>query len=263
MKPTLCIEIPEPCNVPWNSMTEISNGKRHCGSCDKVLTDFTQWSDEQLIHYFTQNKGKLCGRFSGEQMNRNITAPEVKQRFWPRLLVPAFLISAPALIPGNLSAQQTTPQKSTTVQKKTQQKKLSITVSGVVSVTDSLKSPGATVHITNGSDTVRTMSDADGRFTAVIKAAENDTLHAVVALSGFNRHKSDIVVVKNQISYELNVRLQEVFTIEAIQVRIVVEEERHYTGIPMQYDVIEETKASKRRRFFRNLFHPFRKFRNR
>ncbi|MGL5891205.1 MAG: carboxypeptidase-like regulatory domain-containing protein [Bacteroidia bacterium] len=252
MKPTLRIEIPEPCNVPWNSMAEVANGKRHCGSCDKVLTDFSQWSDEQLIHYFTRNKGKLCGRFSGEQLNRNITAPEIKQRFWPRLLVPAFLISA------TVSAQQTTPKKVTTVQKKTQQKKLSITISGIVSATDSLTCPGATISITNGADTVTAMSDAKGHFTALVLAAENDTLHAVVSLSGFEKYKTDVVVVKNQSNYVLNVSMMEsIETLEEKEQFPVIKELPYVGGVCIKTVAIEDTKALKRRRFFRKLFHPF------
>jgi hypothetical protein len=253
MKPTLRIEIPEPCNVPWNSMLEVANGKRHCGSCDKVLTDFTQWSDEQLIHYFTQNKGKLCGRFSGEQLNRNITAPEVKQRFWPRLLVPAFLISVPALIPVNLSAQLTTEQKETSAQKKTEPEKKKITISGTIFENDTTTCIGALIRIVNGNDSVMAISDFDGRFSVVILANENDTLHSEIKCYGYEPYNQDLIVVKDQNKIEFSPKLKVSENQDQI-VGIIIKQGISLIEIKEEKEVVE---VSKPRRFFRRLFHPF------
>lgn len=57
---------------------------RHCTSCDKVLTDFSDMSDTELALWFTHSKGKICGRFSPAQLNRNLTLPAAQPRpkYW-------------------------------------------------------------------------------------------------------------------------------------------------------------------------------------
>lgn len=47
------------------------DGGRHCGHCQKVVVDFTRFTDAQLLDYFRKNEGG-CGRFTSEQLNRTI-----------------------------------------------------------------------------------------------------------------------------------------------------------------------------------------------
>lgn len=65
------LSIPEPCHEKWSEMTPKEQG-RFCKSCEKILVDFTAMSDQQLINYFQNYNGKLCGRFRKDQMNRTI-----------------------------------------------------------------------------------------------------------------------------------------------------------------------------------------------
>lgn len=69
MPPSLRITIPEPCHEDWNAMTPAQQG-RHCASCNKVVMDFTNMSDAQIIVYFQSAKGNTCGRFYNNQLNR-------------------------------------------------------------------------------------------------------------------------------------------------------------------------------------------------
>jgi len=62
--------IPEPCNIPWDGMTPVDKDQRHCSSCDRVITDFSKMSDDELMLYFRHASGKMCGRFSKSQINR-------------------------------------------------------------------------------------------------------------------------------------------------------------------------------------------------
>lgn len=62
--------IPKPCHEDWDAMTPQSGG-RHCSKCDKVVIDFTQNSDLEIVQYVSQfSKGSICGRISA---NRQVT----------------------------------------------------------------------------------------------------------------------------------------------------------------------------------------------
>lgn len=63
------IKIEEPCHENWNTMTPNAQGK-FCGSCAKDVVDFTAMSDKEVISYFENYKGSLCGRFNANQLER-------------------------------------------------------------------------------------------------------------------------------------------------------------------------------------------------
>lgn len=86
----LRISVDDPCKVPWEGMTPVDKEQRHCSSCDRVITDFSQMSDDELMLYFTHSKGKICGRFSNQQLNRPMPLLPVKTqpaRWWRTLLL--------------------------------------------------------------------------------------------------------------------------------------------------------------------------------
>jgi hypothetical protein len=63
------IHIPEPCHENWGAMTPNEQG-RFCGSCQKTVVDFTNFSAEDIQNYFTKHYGqKVCGRFKKQQLN--------------------------------------------------------------------------------------------------------------------------------------------------------------------------------------------------
>ena len=64
----LILKIPEPCHQSWDEMTPESKG-RFCGSCQKIVVDFTQMSDEQVKRYLFDNRN-TCGRFLSSQIGR-------------------------------------------------------------------------------------------------------------------------------------------------------------------------------------------------
>lgn len=75
------IQIPKPCHENWNNMTPHQKG-RFCGSCQKVVVDFTVMSDKELLDYISNVAGQhTCGRFSTHQLNTNIKTTESKRRF--------------------------------------------------------------------------------------------------------------------------------------------------------------------------------------
>jgi hypothetical protein len=91
----LHLQIPTPCHEDWNKMTPESQG-RFCGSCQKTVTDFTNMSDAQLIAFFKNPKPSVCGRFNGEQLERDILIPRKRipwVKYFFQFALPAFLLS--------------------------------------------------------------------------------------------------------------------------------------------------------------------------
>ena len=64
MQPVAIIE--NPCSQPWQEMTPQGTG-RHCRHCSKMVTDFTTWSDDEILRYLSAHSN-VCGRFRKEQV---------------------------------------------------------------------------------------------------------------------------------------------------------------------------------------------------
>ncbi len=43
------------------------DGGRHCAVCDKVVVDFSEQSNQQIVQYISEQPGKVCGRIKIEQ----------------------------------------------------------------------------------------------------------------------------------------------------------------------------------------------------
>ena len=79
MKPTIKIQIPEPCSQSWDEMTPETGG-RHCAACAKTVTDFTRMNDAQILELLHNSAGG-CGRFNTDQVNRDLIALPAEKRF--------------------------------------------------------------------------------------------------------------------------------------------------------------------------------------
>jgi hypothetical protein len=71
------INIVKPCAEDWHEMTPIEQG-RFCGSCNKTVVDFSNWSRNDIIHYFKAiNSKKICGRFQKSDLHTELILNEV------------------------------------------------------------------------------------------------------------------------------------------------------------------------------------------
>lgn len=70
------IRIDNPCNQNWNGFPPKEGGGRYCGNCAKNITDFSQYSDDELINAI-KNDMISCGRFEIKQLDRIIKQEEV------------------------------------------------------------------------------------------------------------------------------------------------------------------------------------------
>ena len=80
MTTSLKLHIPEPCHENWQNMTSQEQG-RFCGSCQKTVVDFSVMTDKEILDYFSKASEHICGRFSNDQLNKELTVAEKKKRF--------------------------------------------------------------------------------------------------------------------------------------------------------------------------------------
>ena len=71
---------------------------RFCGSCQKVVVDFTTMSDQEVLSYFKNSGGKTCGRFRNDQLDRDFQSRSNKRLNWYKyflqILIPALLFTS-------------------------------------------------------------------------------------------------------------------------------------------------------------------------
>lgn len=187
MKKPFRISISNPCSVPWEEMESVPCG-RFCSVCNKAVTDFTKFSDEEFIAYFRKGKQPgACGKFTQRQLSITIV-PE--QYTWPPLRKLARFAAALGLLTGTVSASvKAQDRKAAIVQNPSHQEQEAAIVPltdtpaiyGTVIDESGNPVPGATVVLRN--TYIGTTTDLDGKFS--FQPPENsDTYKIVVKVMG-------------------------------------------------------------------------------
>jgi hypothetical protein len=117
-RPSLVLHITEPCNESWENMPSTATGK-FCQRCERELIDFSGYSDTRLTEFLQQNNGKMCGRFSAGQLNRNLLPQLLPGSSSQRLSLPAL-----ALLAMTLTTQVTYGQEPIVTQQQPAERKL-------------------------------------------------------------------------------------------------------------------------------------------
>jgi hypothetical protein len=129
-------------------MTPLEKG-RFCGSCQKQVVDFSNMSDREIAMFFKKpSTGSVCGRFMGDQLDRDIEIPGKRipwVKYFFQFLLPGFLISCRVQaqgkvkiiektqivnstcnneIVGKLVSEQTSMRKNKTIRSKNEKKKM-------------------------------------------------------------------------------------------------------------------------------------------
>lgn len=204
------ISIPNPCHQSWQQMTPVEQG-RHCQSCAKIVTDFTEMPASDIIAYFNTN-GKTCGRFSPAQLTaiNTVLEPKKRSRFsWKGLAAAASLIS---LIP-NLKAQaqqvNKTEQAPSVREKNSENAKadsalITTIVKGkIIAKADKLPLPGVNVMI-KGS-TFGAVTDVDGNFRVQVVSASN-----ILVINYIGYKTIEVAVAKSAQTLEIELEAQQV-----------------------------------------------------
>ncbi|RAK64598.1 hypothetical protein DLM85_18080 [Hymenobacter edaphi] len=146
-------------------MTPVAGG-RYCAACEKVVVDFTQMSEVEVLAWLSRH-GRRCGRFRPRQLPQH-QAP----RTWPAWLAAAALALSGCETPAPGQLQLRTPPAATPAD---------VLVRGLVVDLDSGR-PLAGAYVTSLADsTVQARTDAAGRFALRLPPALRDSLLYVAA----------------------------------------------------------------------------------
>lgn len=63
------ITIPKPCHENWDEMLPEEQG-RFCLKCSKTVIDFSKKSKEDILTFFKETRGKICGKFTIHQIEK-------------------------------------------------------------------------------------------------------------------------------------------------------------------------------------------------
>lgn len=175
MKPRLPIQIaiPQPCNEDWENMTPREQG-RYCSSCQKCVTDFTGFSDEDLYRFLMDNIGvKVCGRFKSNQLNRDILPhipPQPHSQLYKWMIAAGLALIFSVTPESNLFAQAPVQQTQvvTTVENEEEDTEGDSTVTITGTVVDENDEPiiSAVVEvIVNEKVIAGSLTDIDGKYS--------------------------------------------------------------------------------------------------
>jgi hypothetical protein len=78
------ITIPEPCDQKWSEM-QACGSNRFCSKCEKQIIDFTYYSDAALTKVIEENEGRICGKFTKDQLDRELISSYKKHSFFSNI----------------------------------------------------------------------------------------------------------------------------------------------------------------------------------
>ena len=195
------IHVAEPCGEDWGNMHASGDG-RYCSACSKTVVDFTAMSDREILSWLSGKDRSVCGRFMGDQLDRNLAAGEEgKKRKWAvwNLLLAGLLL-------GSRAPAQTRAPRPETSQHVPEKPDEQVVVAGGISIvaSDSLSGkvldsgsgepiPFATISMGKNNF----LADLQGRFS-IPAAGVHQGMKVTVTSVGYQR--VDLVVDKGWLS---------------------------------------------------------------
>lgn len=193
MPTPLKLHIPEPCHENWQNMTQQEQG-RFCGSCQKTVVDFSVMTDKEILNYFSKTSQHVCGRFTNDQLNKELQVTGKKKRF--SLAYVWNIILATLLITEANAQGKPKPKKPVTINTWEGRKMgevafipeepvetvIPVTMSGtIVDAQSKLPVVGASISIKDASG--GTMADTSGIFR--LKVEKKNSLVLMISAIGY------------------------------------------------------------------------------
>jgi hypothetical protein len=180
MEKQVSLSVPKPCAESWSSFTSTDSGA-FCASCSKVVVDFTQMSENEVIDFTGQKTNTVCGRFRTTQL-KTYSVPDLTsiRPSWgllkASLLIMLFLMVSKPSISHALTGKSS-PELAIYPQQQNEHgfylKDYSI--KGVVkSEEDNAPIPGVNIYLKGSA--IGTVSDESGQFEFPQKLKEGDVL---------------------------------------------------------------------------------------
>jgi len=157
MKNSLSLSVPKPCSEKWENFKPAGNGA-YCGSCSKVVVDFTTMSDAEVMAFFRKPHSKTCGRFKLEQLKTYdpIATPKVHPGY-------KFLRAGLMSLMLTMATRPSTAMNSMISTEQTVNVSQAHAVRGIVVDAENTPLPG--VNVVKKGTPVGTTTDVNGKFT--------------------------------------------------------------------------------------------------
>lgn len=231
------VNLPEPCHEDWNKMDAQEKG-RFCGSCQKLVIDFTSMSDTEIINYFKEYKGQnTCGHFKKTQVDRKLKEQETPRRkFFLKELAAACFAFFVASTEAKAQGESYFSEEEIEQTKKNQDKKLEIAINGKIKNGNEVLS-NTTISI-KGTEH-KTVSLENGLFSIYIPneiAQNQEFVILVIEHQDFRPKEIEVKTSPTNQFIEIDLSVNRVALIEALSGRVgsVIldfEEEVTITGI--------------------------------
>ena len=183
-----------PCNMKLGDFSQHEKGY-HCDQCDKVLTDFRDKSNDEIIEAIKSNAGKTCGIFRRDQYDfkvSQLTLPRIQQSVGLSLLgILGFL--GPVVSSCETTSKETAPIRQNAFNKL----KFPMHVTGTLR-DEKTKEPIANAWLElqqNGKTIRKVYSDEEGHFDFTIQKGDliKETFDLIV-----DGKEHDVDTIKNQ-----------------------------------------------------------------
>ncbi len=205
---SIILAIPQPCSEDWDKMKLIGN-TRQCLKCNKALTDFTQFTDSQLLDYVSSYNGTICGKFSNHQLNRELIHynPE-NSSFLQKLLfgtiLATSLVACNSHNPGNSGKEVSLHLSSGTEKVNTTPEKDTNYITG--RVVDLDKNPMDSIKITIKWFGLYAYTDVKGFFK--IYVPENINRDITLKLENNSGQSSEVKYTIDKLPFDKEITLQ-------------------------------------------------------
>ena len=202
MSKRIQISVPSPCHENWQQMTPVEKG-RFCASCQRKVFDFTTMPDREIMSIL-QGDDYICGKLTGEQLDKGLTIP--KEKSLVGIAASAAAISLLALGANEAIAQEPVRTEQVPVDTTSEmlgKERMIPPKTDLVrgTVRDEQQYPLQYISITDTIAPAQVETDADGRFA--IKAKTGDVLE--IAGVGFT---TQYITVENS-NTELAITMKE------------------------------------------------------
>ena len=181
---------------------------RFCSNCSSAVTDFSAFTDKELLEYLSKNKGSGCGRFNDTQLNRLLIVNEPSSTpVYRRALFGAALVAGVAgtaqgqnIITTTASNKQTVTSSDTKASaSKLNASDSTFRLSGTV-IDSATKNPLPFVSVSieiNGKHIADNITDVDGMFLVTIPNYKMGTKVTIATnYSGYYSHQEDFILTQ-------------------------------------------------------------------
>ncbi|QCR21956.1 carboxypeptidase-like regulatory domain-containing protein [Pontibacter sp. SGAir0037] len=198
------IAIAKPCKENWQQM-QPTQQDRYCAACEKVVVDFTSFTEKQLLDYFKHYEGQTCGRLRTDQLRLyklNSPSSFIKFSGVKAALAAAIALFVPVTIAsGKAHLSHFTPLHFDQTNKNladhyTSQSDSLITIKGKVVESES-KEPLPGVSITVKETDKGVLTNADGTFS-LSYTSSSDMIILQTRYIGYENHEIKVLLNGNK-----------------------------------------------------------------